>query len=122
MTEKKIEKRKKKVSKMPSYSIEFWQEQLRLLKETDEHFKTAPRPFYFQTMADAYRDLCKGIDPWIAIGNFRNAWYGYGRHVRQELVSGPIPEPEPDTEYNRNWGAFCAAAVEFLCERYNVPC
>ncbi|MBV9691685.1 MAG: hypothetical protein JO202_18465, partial [Ktedonobacteraceae bacterium] len=28
----------------------------------------------------------------------------------------------PDTEHTRHWGAFCAASVEFLCDRYGVPC
>jgi hypothetical protein len=30
-----------------------------------------------QTMARAYQQICAGeADPWIALGNFRNAWYG----------------------------------------------
>lgn len=75
-----------------------------------------------QTMTRAYQHICEGIDPWIALGNFRNAWYGYAKDIRPDLVKDPPAEPEPDTEHNRRWRAFCAASVEFLCERYEVPC
>jgi hypothetical protein len=33
-----------------------------------------------------------------------------------------LTQPEQETEYTRQWGAFCAASVEFLCDRYGVPC
>lgn len=75
-----------------------------------------------QTMARAYQQICAGEDPWIALGNFRNAWYGYAKDIRPDLVKEPPAEPEPDTEHNRRWRAFCAASTEFLCERYDVPC
>lgn len=76
-----------------------------------------------QTMARAYTQICEGqIDPWIALGNFRNAWYGYAKDIRADLVSEPIAQPALETEYTRRWGAFCAASVEFLCDRYGVPC
>lgn len=75
-----------------------------------------------QTMSRAYQHICEGIDPWIALGNFRNAWYGYAKDIRPELVSAPPVPPEHDTEYTLHWRAFCAASVEFLCDRYQVPC
>lgn len=76
-----------------------------------------------QTMARAYQQICvREADPWIALGNFRNAWYGYAKDIRADLVHEPIAQPEQETAYTRQWGAFCAASVEFLCERYNVPC
>lgn len=76
-----------------------------------------------QTMARAYAQICEGeIDPWIALGNFRNAWYGYAKDIRPDLVSEPIAQPEQETEYTYQWGAFCAASVEFLCNCYGVPC
>jgi len=78
-------------------------------------------PATIQTMAWAYRQICAGEDPWTALGNFTNAWYDYGRHMRPALVSEPLAEPEPVTERSLCWGAFCAASVEFLCERYAVP-
>lgn len=75
-----------------------------------------------QTMRRAYQHICSGEEPWIALGNFRNAWYGYAKDVRAALVSEPLLAPEQDTEHTRRWGAFCAASVEFLCSRYGVPC
>src|SRR5215472_15311485 len=75
-----------------------------------------------KTIKKAYNDICAGEDPWTALGNFSNAWYGYATHMRSELVSEPLIKPEQETEYTHRWAAFCAASVEFLCERYNVPC
>jgi hypothetical protein len=76
----------------------------------------------FQTIAEAYRQMCKGQEPWIALGNFRNAWYGHAKDRRVELVSEPLGKPAQDTEFANRWGAFCAATVEFLCERYAILC
>jgi hypothetical protein len=76
-----------------------------------------------QTITRAYQQICAGeADPWIALGNFRNAWYGYAKDIRSELVSEPPVEPEVNTEYTRRWRAFCAASVEFLCDRYGILC
>ena len=75
-----------------------------------------------QTIARAYQQICTGEDPWIALGNFRNAWYGYAKDNRLALVNDPLTEPEHNTEHTRRWGAFCAASVEFLCGCYSVPC
>jgi hypothetical protein len=75
-----------------------------------------------QTMTRAYRQICGGEEPWIALGNFRNAWYGYAKDRRVALVSEPLAKPAQDTELTHRWSAFCAATVEFLCERYDVPC
>lgn len=73
-----------------------------------------------QTMSRAYRQICEGEEPWIALGNFRNAWYGHAKDRRVALVSDPLTKPVQDTEHNQRWSAFCAATVEFLCERYDV--
>ena len=75
-----------------------------------------------QTMARAYQQICDGEDPWTALGNFTNAWYGYAKHDRFALVKDPIEQPEQLTRHTRRWGAFCAASVEFLCRCYDVPC
>ena len=80
------------------------------------------RPAIMQTMAWAYQQICAGEDPWTALGNFSNAWYGYAWDRRSALVSEPLAEPEQVTEHTLRWGAFCAASVEFLCDRYAVPC
>lgn len=75
-----------------------------------------------QTIAEAYRQICDGEEPWIALGNFRNAWYGYAKDRRDALVSEPLEKSAQNTEVANRWGAFCAATVEFLCERYDIPC
>jgi hypothetical protein len=79
-------------------------------------------PKTIQTMTWAYQQICAGEDPWTALGNFTNAWYDYAKSIRADLVSEPLIKPEQSTEYTRHWGAFCAASVEFLCDRYGIPC
>jgi hypothetical protein len=69
------------------------------------------------TMARAYQDICAGEDPWTALGNFTNAWYDYAKAMRAALVCEPLAKPETETEHSRHWAAFCAASVEFLCDR-----
>jgi hypothetical protein len=80
------------------------------------------RPKTIQTMARAFQDICAGEDPWTALGNFKNAWYDYARDTRADLVSEPPKMPYQDTEHTRHWAAFCAASVEFLCDRYGLAC
>jgi hypothetical protein len=79
-------------------------------------------PKTIETMVLAYEQICAGEDPWTALGNFTNAWYDYAKHTRATLVSEPLVRPEQETEYAHRWAAFCAASVDFLCERYGVPC
>lgn len=79
-------------------------------------------PGVIQTMKWAYDSLCSGEDPWTALGNFTNAWYGYAKHMRTDLVSEPLVLPEQETKHTHRWAAFCAASVDFLCDRYKVPC
>lgn len=79
-------------------------------------------PRTLETMGWAYRQTCAGKDPWTGLGCFSHAWYGYARDNRAALVNEPLEKPEHETEHTRRWGAFSAASVEFLCERYNVPC
>jgi hypothetical protein len=79
-------------------------------------------PGTIETMAWAHREIRAGEDPWTALGNFTNAWYGYAKHIRADLVSEPLEKPEQETEHTSRWGAFCAASVEFLCDRYGILC
>jgi hypothetical protein len=79
-------------------------------------------PTTIETMAWAYTQACRGEDPWIALGNFTNAWYGYAKHIRADMVSEPLTRPEQQTEHTHRWAAFCTASVEFLCERYDIAC
>lgn len=77
---------------------------------------------YEQTMAQTYRAISQGEAPWVALGNFMNAWFDYARDRRASLVADPLvllAEPEADRQ---RWAAFCAASVEWFCERYGVAC
>ena len=80
------------------------------------------RPKTLHIMARAYQDICAGEDPWTAVGNFKNAWYDYARDHRAALVSEPLKKPDRESEHTRHWAAFCAASVEFLCDRYGLAC
>lgn len=75
-----------------------------------------------QTMARAYREICKGREPWVELGNFMNEWFAYAVDRRPELVAERVEIPGEATRKQRRWAAFIAASVEYLCERYGVPC
>ena len=99
-------------------------ETLRLMAQdyADRHKEPPPLPVTIDTMAYAYQRICQGEDPWTALGDFSNAWYGYAKHIRPDLVKEPLIKPEQETECTQRWGAFCAASVEYLCELHHPPC
>ena len=75
-----------------------------------------------QTMALTYQDICQGEDPWLPLGNFMNDFFGYHTDLREELLNDPIQEPANTTPEQHRWATFCAASVEYLCQKYDVPC
>jgi hypothetical protein len=77
---------------------------------------------HLQTMSLSYQEICQGEAPWIALGNFMNDWLDYAKDRRAQLVADPLFLPTIFTEHTQRWAAFCAASVEWLCERYTVPC
>ena len=95
-----------------------------LLAQIHEEWMHDPslRPNKHETMRWAYQQICAGKDPWTGLGSFKHTWYGYAKNIRADLVREPLELPEQETKYTRQWAAFCAASVEFLCERYNVAC
>jgi hypothetical protein len=99
-------------------------ETLRTMAQAYHEQKQEPPvlPITLETMKWAYEQICAGEDPWTALGNFTNAWFGYAKHLRTDLVSEPLVMPEQETEHTRRWAAFCAASVELLCDRYHVSC
>lgn len=79
------------------------------------------KPWETHTMRLAFHNICGGEQPWVALGNFMNYWFCYAKDRRESLVSEPIEEA-PDNEHCQKWAAYCAASVEYLCNKYNVPC
>ena len=75
-----------------------------------------------QTMMLTYVEICQGETPWVALGNFMNDWFEDAKDRREQLVMDPIALPPQPTTTLRRWAAFCAASVEWLCQRYHVPC
>lgn len=75
-----------------------------------------------QTITWAYSQICAGTRPWTALGNFMNAWYGYAKERRPELINEPLTQLEQDTPHTQRWGAFCAATAEYLSSLYGIPC
>jgi len=97
---------------------------LRLMAQdyADRHKDPLPLPATIDTIVYAYQRMCQGEDPWAALGDFSNAWYGYAKHLRTDLIKEPLSRPEQETEQSRQWGAFCAASVEYLCDLFHLPC
>lgn len=77
---------------------------------------------YRYTLKQAYQAICEGEKPWVALGNFMNAWFDYASDQRAYLVADPLILPERADLNDRRWAAFCAASVEWLCNCYGVPC
>jgi hypothetical protein len=75
-----------------------------------------------QTIEISYREICEGEDPWIPLGNFMNDFFGNYPDRREELVKDSIQEPVDSTPDMHRWAVFLAATVEYLCQRYDIPC
>jgi hypothetical protein len=71
-----------------------------------------------QTIKQAYQDVKNGDDPWVAIGDFSHDWYGNYPETAQRiaLVAEPVVIPIVASVELRQWAAFCAASVEYLCQ------
>src|SRR2546430_15683819 len=76
-----------------------------------------------QTIAEAFRDICDGQDPWVALGDFSHDFCGnYPDHdQRMGLVREPIGLPEQLALELRQWAEFDAASVEYLCCQSGLP-
>lgn len=75
-----------------------------------------------QTFQCSFAEICAGEEPWLPLGNFMHQFFGYYKHRRNELVKNPIDMPEQPNQEQRQWAAFCAASVEYLCAKYELPC
>ncbi len=75
-----------------------------------------------QTFKRSYAEILKGEEPWIPLGIFMHQFFGSRKHLRAELVRDPIQVPKQCSFEQQQWAVFCAASVEYLCKKYNVPC
>jgi hypothetical protein len=75
-----------------------------------------------QTMHIAFQQICAGERPWTALGNFMNYWYAYAKDQREALILAPLPAYDEHSLYQHQWALFCAAAVEWFCHTYMIPC
>ena len=75
-----------------------------------------------QTMRMTYQEIVQGERPWNALGDFMNYWFSYATEQREALVQEPLQVPSEVTDEQHQWAAFCAASVEYLCDRYEVDC
>jgi hypothetical protein len=75
-----------------------------------------------QSIHDTYAQIVQGERPWTALGDFLNYWYTYAVDRRLELIREPLTLPDNVTPELHQWAAFCAASVDYLCERDHISC
>lgn len=74
------------------------------------------------TIGDAYRAICLGARPWIALSEFLHAWFEAPVAQRLVLIQEAIHLPATPTSEQWRWAVFCAAGVEWLCAQARLPC
>ena len=80
----------------------------------------SPLPYHIHTVAEVATQIYQGEDPWFALGSFLHDWWCDAADYRQDLIVEPPPSGTSLEE--KRWAAFCAAVVEELCSRTNIPC
>lgn len=75
-----------------------------------------------QTFQRSYAQILAGDDPWLPLGNFMHQFFGAYKHLRAVLVAEQIVVPEKVSLEQFRWAVFCAASVEYLCKKYDIPC
>lgn len=77
---------------------------------------------HLQTFRRSFQEICAGEAPWIPLGKFMHQFFGSLSHIRPELVEESIEVPDNCSPEQFRWAVFCAASVEYLCQRYNMVC
>lgn len=98
------------------------------MSDNNNSVTSAQRPI--QTLACAYAVICAGGEPWVALNEFFHEWFDYSKDQRAMLVADLIirdgldcfAASQPQENDLWRWAVFCAAAAEYLCNRYGVPC
>jgi hypothetical protein len=73
-----------------------------------------------QTFKRAFSQIVAGEEPWIALGNFMNHFFGAYRDYRAELVREEIEVPATVTDEQWRWAVYIAGSVEYLCNKYGL--
>lgn len=73
-----------------------------------------------QTFQRSYAQILAGDDPWLPLGNFMHQFFGAYQQYRADLVREPIEVPENISLEQFQWAVFCAASVEYLCQKYRL--
>jgi len=75
-----------------------------------------------QTFKCSFEEICAGEAPWIPLGKFMHQFFGCFSHLRLELTKESIEIPDNHSLEQFQWAVFCAASVEYLCQKYNISC
>jgi hypothetical protein len=75
-----------------------------------------------QTFRRSFKEICAGEAPWIPLGKFMHQFFGSFSPLRPELVEESIEIPDKCSPEQFQWAVFCAASVEYLCQKYNLVC
>ncbi len=95
------------------------EEQVAELVSTDTRETSRVR---LQTFRRSYAEICAGESPWIPLGKFMHQFFGCFSHLRPALLEESIEVPENSSPEQFQWAVFCAASVEYLCEKYDLLC
>jgi len=95
------------------------EEQFTTLEATDIERKSRVQ---LQTFSRSFAEIRAGEAPWIPLGKFMHQFFGCFSHLRSELVEESIEVPEDCSPEQFQWAVFCAASVEYLCKKYDIPC
>lgn len=74
------------------------------------------------TFRRCYAQIVVGDDPWLPLGNMMHQWFGRYQDFRAELVREALDVPENVTLEQWRWAVWCAASVEYLCNRAGLTC
>ena len=96
-----------------------YEEQVAMLKSTDTDRTSR---VHLQTFKRSYAEICTGEAPWIPLGKFMHQFFGSFSHLRPDLMEQSIEVPENCSLEQFQWAVFCAASIEYLCEKYDLLC
>jgi hypothetical protein len=74
------------------------------------------------TFQRSFAEILAGEEnAWLPLGKMMHQFFGAYKHLRAELVADPLLVPEDVPPEQFRWAVFCAASVEYLCQKYDLP-